>query len=210
MVQVAEEAGVPAPVGTGISEVVDDGAAVRVQPLEAVEHGLGAVGGDRQLPQRVVAGVEQLGHGRQSRKLGEDGEQVVALGVGGVLGEVDAEAVSGLLQAALLAAGGGTGEQRRVEQAVVFEKAHEHAGQYPGRRRLGDPGLAPGDEVLRGALRGLGAGVFIAQMGVADGVGLGVGEDVLLQPGQQGLQVGEQVLGVDHGVGVLGESVLDV
>jgi hypothetical protein len=141
-----------------------------------------------------VAAVQQLAHGRQPLQGREHRQQVIPLGVGGVLVEIDRGPVLGVLQT-----GPRPRQPRLRQQPVVFQKAHEHAGQHPSRRRLGDQVGAPLDEVQGGAARRLGGLVFRLELGLQTGLASAIIQDVPLQEGQQALQVGEQLGAVDHG-----------
>jgi hypothetical protein len=178
---------------------VEDRTGLGVEPLEEVDQRPGAVRRERQLPERIVGAVEQFGHRRQQLKLLEDGQQIVTLGMGGMGVEIDGQAVLGLLQPTPTRPGRRPGEERRLQEPVVLQEAHENAGQHPGRRGLGDLRLAPGDKMLGGAVGGLGLGVFGLEVGLALRPGLAVVQDIPFQFGQQGLEIGEEALGVDHG-----------
>ena len=190
LVEVAEEAGVPGVVG----EVVDEVAGGGVDLLPEGEQRRGAVGGQPVGEQGVLAGVVEGGEGRGLGEVLEDGDQVVAVGEGGVLLEPPGAVVTGALQG-----GARSGEAGLGDQAVVFQEAGEDAGEDPGDGGLGDLGLAPDLVGLGGAVSGLGLVVGGLEDAVEIGDVVAALAQVVLELGDQPGEVGEEGAAVDHG-----------
>ena len=98
-----------------------------------------AASADRtQTPQRVVPTVVQRRDRGEACHLAEDVLQQFTVAVLWVSPEVLVAVAERRRPAWTLAR-----EQRRVDQAVVLHEAHEHAGEDPGDRSLGDLALTP-------------------------------------------------------------------
>jgi hypothetical protein len=123
LVEVAEKTGIP----VGISEVMDQRASVRIDPLPEADNGHAAVAGDFQAKQGIVPFVEQRTQGRQSTHLTEDSQQVFAVAVAGMLAEVAFVPV--LRQRAAFGVGGS--QAGAIDQRIVFKKTDENAHQQP-------------------------------------------------------------------------------
>ena len=130
----------------------------------------------------------------QLRRLAEDGQEVLAVGLGRVAGDVEGVVVARERQPVAR-----TGEARRVDEAVVLEEADEHAGEDPGDGRLGEVVLAPDLVGLGGAARAARARSYSSRTGAStSGFVAAALAQVALEVLQQPLQVGEQARAVDH------------
>ena len=183
LVQVAEEAGVPC----GVGEVVAERAGIRVHRAPERQQIARRVAGDAVSPHRVVLAVVELRHSGQVPDLGEDVQQVVAVRVGRVGAEVERLPIRGACIAFSR-----PGDQRRLDQAVVFREAHEYAAEQPRDRGLGQRAAAPGTEGVAGALGLLRSPVFLFERGGHRRVGLRAFGEVLLQPLQLPAQIPQQ------------------
>ena len=97
-------------------------------------------------PQRRLPLGEQVLGRRDLADLAEDVQEILAVGVVGVLAEEDFVRVLG--QPAPLAL---AGQPALVDQVVVLHEAHEDAGQHPGHRHLIQVVVPPDLERLRRA-----------------------------------------------------------
>ena len=136
LVEVAEEAGVP----FGISEIMDDAPGVGIGLAPEFEQGLGGIGGRPHAPEGIVPAIEEILHARQLPDRLEDVFEVVAFARRGMLAEKEAVLILRPLMSRRVA----PGEERHVNEFVVFEEAHEHPGQNPRDGNLGQFLIAPG------------------------------------------------------------------
>ncbi len=194
LIEVAEKAGRPC----GVGEVVEEVAGLVALLPELAEEAR-AVGGKSKREGRVVLRVEEVRGAGELADLAEEGEEDVAVGVGGEGADVIGVAVLG----EALKLGGRALEEARgpgalVEEAVVLEEADVDAGEDPGDPRLRDRLLAP-RLVGHGRAPG-GAGPVVLGLQVPGGGGVVVGAvaEVVLETGEELAEIGEEARGIDH------------
>lgn len=191
LVEVAEEAGVP----LGVGEVVHQRPARRVHRLPELAQRHRRVAADAEAEDRVVRLIEEGLQPMQGAGLAKGGEQVVTVGFERVGAEVGFVTVTREREPAGVR---GAGQPGAVDELVVLDEAHEHAGQQPVHAGLGDDLVGP-------ALEGLGAAVGIARglpFGTQRCVELGqlgdAGTQVVFEALELASKVGEELRGVDH------------
>ena len=130
LVQIAQEPGVPRVVG----KVMHQPARFRLDPLEEAQEGLRRVAAEPAavLVDRVVRpeDVPPTGEFRQSV---EDRQEILPVGVGRVLGEIEFVLVPRAAETLVRA-----GNPRRVDQAVVLQESGEDATEDPRHGNLRD------------------------------------------------------------------------
>ena len=145
-------------------------------------------------PHRVVLAIVEPRHPGQAGDFGEHVEQVVSIRVGRSATKVERLPVGGARVAFTR-----SGNQRDVDQAVVFHEAHEYAAEQPRDRGLGQCTGAPDPERVAGAFGVPRGSVLRFQGGFHLRNALGALGEILFKPPQLPSQIGEESLSVDHG-----------
>jgi hypothetical protein len=196
LVQVAEEAGVPARVG----EVADQCPGIGGNLLPELHHRHRGVAADPQAKDRVVGAVEEGMQAGQGAGLAETPEEIVAIVLVWVHAKVGVMAVARQGQSTGLRR---AGDPRPIDQSVVLDEAQEDATQQPVHAGLGDGLLGPGFEGLGsapGIPRRLPLGLQLgAQFRHIAGRAEGAFAQVVFEPLEQAGQVGKQDFGINHG-----------
>jgi hypothetical protein len=145
----------------------------------------------------VAFGV-QLTHCRQFTHLPKHVEEIVAVAIVWMHVEIRLVSVHGLAHAIA-----STGQPALIDQDIVFEVAHEHAGQHPGHCYLRQIVVSPDLECLGGVMALPGSAIGIAQAMVDLRDFNGAFQQVCTQVLDQSLQVRKQCLGINHDVPIV-------
>ena len=144
-------------------------------------------------PYRVVLAIVEPRHPGQAGDFGEYVEQIVTVRVGRSGTKVERLPIRGARVAFTR-----SGNQRRVDQAVVFHEAHEYAAEQPRDRGLGQRTGAPDAERVAGAFGVPRGPVLRLQGGFHLRNALGTLGEIPFELLQLSAQIGQKILAVDH------------
>ena len=140
--------------------------------------------------------VEEVGHAGELRRLREDVLQILALGATGEFAEEDDLLVARPREPRRIR----PGKMKRLDEAIVLQKADEHTREHPGDGDIGQLLLTPRLVGKRGA------GVGFLARGVVGGFERGIDERLVIAARAEIrvefvdflLEAGEEGWGVDH------------
>ena len=138
--------------------------------------------------------VEEVGHAGELRRLREDVLQILALGATGEFAEEDDLLVARPREPRRIR----PCKMKRLDEAIVLQKADEDAGEHPGNGDIGQLLLAPRLVGERGATAGPGFIVTGLERCIDGGLGIAAGAEIVFQPRDFALQILEELIGIDH------------
>ena len=133
----------------------------------------------------------QLTHCRQLTHLPKYVEEIVAVAIVRVRTEIRLVGVHSLAHALAR-----TSQPALIDQSIVFEVAHEHAGQHPGHCYLRQIVVSPDLECLGSAMALPGSGICLAQATIDFRDFNGAFQQVCAQVLNQSLQISQQGLNI--------------